>query len=159
MNSNALLQFGIFLVVLMALAKPLGEYLGKVLERDATPLDRLAGPAGFSFPAEMGLAERLKIIQGRLEAGDPQARLIFESIGVYLGYALPWYAEFYDLRHVMILGRVTSGSGGDLILARAREVLALEFPQLAGLAIALPDEQNRRVGQAVAAASLPQMEH
>jgi K+-transporting ATPase ATPase A chain len=44
MTAGALLQFVLFLLVLLALAKPLGEYLGRVLERDTTPLDRVLGP-------------------------------------------------------------------------------------------------------------------
>jgi len=88
--------------------------------------------------------------------GDPRARAIFETIGTYLGYTLPWYAEFYDMEHAMILGRVTSGEGGEIILAKAKEVLAAEFPEVAkAISIFLPDEKSRRVGQAVAAASLP----
>jgi predicted NBD/HSP70 family sugar kinase len=119
-------------------------------------VNRLARLAGVDFPAQMGLPERLKEVQKRMELGDPAMRAIFESIGVYLGYAIPWYAEFYDLRHAMILGRVTSGTGGEVILARAREVLESDFPEIAQqVSLFLPDEQSRRVGQAVAAASLP----
>jgi len=119
-------------------------------------VDRLARMAQLRFAPGLGLPERLKVVQQRLELGDPAARAVFESIGVHLGYALPWYAEFYDFDHLMILGRVTSGAGGETILARAREVLAQEFPELAGrIAIFLPDERSRRVGQAAAAASLP----
>jgi len=119
-------------------------------------VNRLAQQAGIPFPAEMSLPERLKVVQTRMEQGDAAARAIFESIGVYLGYTLPWYAEFYDLDHAMILGRVTSGAGGEVILSRAREVLALDFPEIAARTdLFLPDERSRRVGQAVAAASLP----
>jgi len=119
-------------------------------------VDRLAGPAGLAFPAELPLPERLKAVQTLMAQGDPGARLIFETIGAYLGYTLPWYAEFYDLEHAMILGRVTSGEGGEVILAKAKEILAAEFPGIAGrISIFLPDEKSRRVGQAVAAASLP----
>jgi predicted NBD/HSP70 family sugar kinase len=119
-------------------------------------VNRLAGPAGIAFPETMAIPDRLKDIQARLERGDGAAREIFETIGVYLGYTLPWYREFYDLKHAMILGRVTSGPGGELILAKAREVLAAEFPLMAGqVSLFLPDEKSRRVGQAVAAASLP----
>ena len=119
-------------------------------------LDRLAGPAGFAFPPGMALPERLRDVQERLARGDSAAREFFLTIGAYLGYTLPWYAEFYDLEHAMILGRVTSGEGGELILARAREVLEAEFPDLAArVQVFLPDEKSRRVGQAVAAASLP----
>ncbi|MBI1753801.1 MAG: ROK family protein [Acidobacteria bacterium] len=119
-------------------------------------VDKLAGPAGLSFPADMGLPERLKEVQALMAKGEPAARAIFETIGAYLGYTLPWYAEFYDLEHAMILGRVTSGEGGEIILAKAKEVLAAEFPEVAkAISIFLPDEKSRRVGQAVAAASLP----
>jgi len=119
-------------------------------------VDKLAGPAGMTFPADMGLPERLKEVQALMAKGDAAARAIFETIGTYLGYTLPWYAEFYDMEHAMILGRVTSGEGGEIILAKAKEVLTAEFPDVAkAISIFLPDEKSRRVGQAVAAASLP----
>ena len=122
-------------------------------------VNRLAQLAGLPFPAELGLPERLKTVQERMEGGDAIAHAIFESIGVYLGYTLPWYAEFYDLDHAMILGRVTSGAGGEVILSRAREVLLAEFPEVAArVSLFLPDEKSRRVGQAVAAASLPMVQ-
>ncbi|HRT31616.1 MAG TPA: ROK family protein, partial [Anaerolineae bacterium] len=91
------------------------------------------------------------------EAGHAGARQIWESLGVYLGYSLAHYADFYsDCRHVLILGRCTSGSGGEIILREARAVLESEFPGLAEqLHLYLPDEKTRRVGQAIAAASLP----
>ena len=78
------------------------------------------------------------------------------TIGRYLGYTIAHYADFYDLKHLLILGRVTSGKGGDLILNGANEVLENEFPELAAkMNIQLPDEKSRRVGQSIAAASLP----
>ncbi len=117
---------------------------------------KLVGPAGLSFPAELPLPELLKQVQALADQGDAAALEIFRTIGVYLGYTLPWYAEFYDLSSAMILGRVTSGVGGELILSTAKEILASEFAELADrLEIFLPDERARRVGQAVAAASLP----
>jgi hypothetical protein len=77
-------------------------------------------------------------------------------MGIYLGYALAQYADFYDIKHVLILGRCTSGRGGDLILNGARQVLQSEFPELAAkINVQLPDEKSRRVGQSIAAASLP----
>jgi predicted NBD/HSP70 family sugar kinase len=119
-------------------------------------VNKLAGPAGLSFPKDMGLPERLLQVQSLMAQGAPAARAIFETIGVYLGYVIPWYAEFYDMEHAMILGRVTSGPGGELILAKAKAVLADEFPEIARkVALFLPDEKSRRVGQAVAAASVP----
>jgi predicted NBD/HSP70 family sugar kinase len=117
---------------------------------------RLAALAGFEFPAELGLPERLIEVQKAMAAGDPRARAIYETIGVCFGHALAHYADFYDLRHVLILGRVTSGEGGEVILERARAVLRAEFPELAErIALHTPDENNKRHGQAVAAASLP----
>jgi predicted NBD/HSP70 family sugar kinase len=118
---------------------------------------RLAPSVGITLPTGEGvsMAAQLRHVQTQLEAGHEGAVRIWETIGVYLGYALAHYAGFYDLKHVLILGRVTSGRGGPLILERAKAVLAAEFPDLAGLDIRLPDEKTRRVGQSIAAASLP----
>jgi predicted NBD/HSP70 family sugar kinase len=117
---------------------------------------RLMPAAGIEAPDGMGLPDRLKLVQARMADGDPRARRIYESIGVYLGYGVAHFAAFYDLRHVLVLGRVTSGPGGDLIVGRARDVLAAEFPELAErLQFHVPGEQDKRHGQAIAAASLP----
>ncbi|HTL73967.1 MAG TPA: ROK family protein, partial [bacterium] len=90
--------------------------------------------------------------------GDARAAKIYETIGVYLGYTIPHYAAFYDYRHMLILGRVTTGEGGDIVIAKAREVLRREFSEIAAkVQIHVPDEKSRRVGQAVAAASLPEL--
>ena len=115
---------------------------------------RLAPKVGLT-PEGDTKAARLKSIQAHLEAGHPGARQIWETIGVYLGYALAHYADFYDMDHVLILGRVTSGSGGPILIEKAQDVLRREFPELSHLNIQLPDEKSRRVGQSIAAASLP----
>ena len=88
-----------------------------------------------------------------MKKGDKLAKQIYEDIGVYLGYTLPYYAMFYDIKHVLLLGRVTSGEGGNVIISKANEVLATEFPELK-FKLEMPDEKNRRVGQSIAAASL-----
>lgn len=117
---------------------------------------RLAPAAGIEVPGELSPAKRLAFVQEKLEAGHEGAIRIWQSIGVYLGYGVAHYADFYDLRHVLLLGRCTSGSGGRLILEAAQQVLEREFPGLAAqITLHLPDEQSRRVGQAIAAASLP----
>ncbi len=117
---------------------------------------RLASAAGIEIDQSLGLADKLRSVQKLLHAGDERAAKIWQSIGVYTGYGVAHYADFYDLRHVLILGRVTSGDGGGIILEKAREVLSKEFPELAKkVALHLPDESTRRIGQAVAAASLP----
>ena len=109
-----------------------------------------------NFPKSMGLPERLVELQKKMAAGNPLAAQVYETIGTYVGYGVAHYADFYELKHVLILGRVTTGKGGDIILAKAKEVLQVEFPELAcKISIALPDEKSRRVGQSIAAASLP----
>jgi len=117
---------------------------------------RLAEGAGLALPRGVSNAERLKRALRLLAAGESRAVATWESIGVYVGYALAHYLEFYQAGHVLLLGRVTSGQGGELILEWARRVLEEEFPELASkVQLHLPDEWTRRLGQAVAAASLP----
>jgi predicted NBD/HSP70 family sugar kinase len=117
---------------------------------------RLLVPAGISLPPEMPLADKLKQVQRLMDQDDSRARGIFETIGIYLGYAVAHYAEFYPFQHLLILGRVTSGPGGDIILAKARHVLATEFrPVFEMVEFHVPDEKDKRHGQAIAAASLP----
>lgn len=118
--------------------------------------NRLLPAAGIVLPSAMGLPERLKEVQSLMATGDERAARIYETIGTYLGYTVQHYADYYEFRHLLILGRVTTGEGGEIILRRAKEVVAAEFPDLsARINIQLPDEKSRRVGQAVAAASLP----
>ncbi len=119
-------------------------------------VNKLLPAAGIVFPENLGLPERLKEVQGLMANGDERTARIYETIGVYLGYALAHYAGFYDCDDALILGRVTTGRGGDIVLEQARAVLKAEFPELAArLTLHVPDEKSRRVGQAVAAASLP----
>ncbi|MDD5679232.1 MAG: ROK family protein [Kiritimatiellae bacterium] len=121
-------------------------------------VNRLAAKAGIPLPDEKTLAERLKDVQTLMDNGDPRARAIFETIGVYFGYTVANYADFYDMAHLLMLGRVTSGSGGDVVLSTANRVLRQEFPEVADrVRLAVPDEASRRVGQAIAAASLPKL--
>ncbi|MBI5965230.1 MAG: ROK family protein [Chloroflexi bacterium] len=117
---------------------------------------RLAPKAGIQIPADVTDAEKLKSVQEKLETGHEGALKIWQSMGVYLGYGIAHYADFYDIKHVLILGRCTSGRGGDLLLEGAKKVFETEFPELIGkIELHLPDEKIRRVGQSVAAASLP----
>jgi len=119
---------------------------------------RLALAAGIDLPEEMPFADRLKAVQALMAAGDARARAIYQTIGAYLGYSIAWYAHWYDISHLLVLGRVTSGEGGGVIVEAARSVLADEFPELEGrIAISTPDEQFKRHGQAIAAASLPRI--
>jgi len=117
---------------------------------------RLAPAAGLEHPDHIPFAERLVEIQSLMERGDERARRIYETIGVYLGYSVAWYARWYEIRNLLILGRVTSGAGGEIIIETASQVVNEEFPELSGrLQMMTPDEKFKRHGQAIAAASLP----
>jgi predicted NBD/HSP70 family sugar kinase len=116
---------------------------------------KLAPRAGIELDENLTLAEKLKVVQKLMNEDDPRAIEVFSTIGVYLGYTLAYYSLFYDIKHLMLLGRVSSGKGGDLIIAKAKEVLNAEFKHLANINLFMPDEKARRVGQSIAAASLP----
>lgn len=117
---------------------------------------RLLPAAGIDAPADMGLPDKLKLVQQLMADGDDRATKIYETIGTYLGYGVAHFADFYDIEHVLVLGRVTSGTGGDVMLTGARAVLEAEFPELSKrIAFHVPDEKDKRHGQAIAAASLP----
>ena len=119
---------------------------------------KLAPRAGIRLEETLSPAEKLKVVQKLMESGSEQAQQVYRSIGTYLGHTLAYYYTLYGCKHVLLLGRVMSGKGGDLILAEAKRVLAEEYPQCDGkLLPALPDEKARRVGQSVAAASLPEI--
>lgn len=119
---------------------------------------KLAPYAGIELDENLSPAEKLKVVQGLMEKGDQNAADIYDTIGAYFGYAIAYYSEFYDIKHVLIMGRVTSGQGGQILLSRAQEVLDKEFPELASrMELHIPDEKSRRVGQSVAAASLPRI--
>ena len=119
---------------------------------------KLAPAAGIELDENASPAEKLKVVQGLMAEGDERAKAIYETIGTYFGYTIAYYCEFYDIKQVLIMGRVTSGEGGVILLERAKEVLKTEFPELAEkVTLNIPDEKARRVGQSVAAASLPKI--
>ncbi len=119
---------------------------------------KLAPRAGIELDASLSPAEKLKVVQGLMEAGDDRAAKVYASIGTYLAHALALYYDFYEFKHVLLLGRVMSGKGGDLVLDTCKRVLADEYPEIAGKVFpSLPDEKFRRVGQSAAAASLPEI--
>jgi len=117
---------------------------------------RLLPVAGIEAPSDLGLPEKLKLVQKLMAESDYRAKKVYQTLGTYLGYGVAHFADFYDCQHVLVLGRVTSGSGGDDIVNGAREVLKVEFPELASrITFHVPDEKEKRHGQAIAAASLP----
>jgi predicted NBD/HSP70 family sugar kinase len=119
---------------------------------------RLAPKVGFAFEPNATPGEKLKAVQEAFKKGERKLAAVFESIGVYLGYAVLHYARFYAIKHVLLLGRVTSGEGGDILLKTARKVMKAEDPKAAkAITLHVPDEATRRVGQAIASASLPEL--
>ena len=128
----------------------------KYFSQDA--VNKLAPRAGIELDESLTPAEKLKVVQGLMAQDDPRAAAVFKDIGIYLAYAVVQYCQFYDIHHLMLLGRVMSGKGGDLILSTCNDVLKDEFPALAEkVNVMLPDEKTRRVGQSAAAASLPEI--
>ena len=119
---------------------------------------KLAPRAGIELNGDDAPAQKLKAVQALMESGDSRAEAVYRSIGVYLGHTLAFYHSFYGLKYVLLLGRVMSGRGGDIILDTCKAVLAEEYPEVADKIVPpLPDEKARRVGQSVAAASLPEI--
>lgn len=119
---------------------------------------KLAPAAGIELEDTLTPAEKLSAVQALAQQGDARAEKIFASIGVYLAHTIPLYCRFYDVHHLIVLGRVMSGQGGNWILDTCLRVLREEYPQIAArVQVMLPDEKTRRIGQSVAAASLPEI--
>lgn len=114
----------------------------------------LAGKLGIAFPEDMKLPERLLEVQRLMAAEDARAIRLYTLVGEHLGHSVPWYREFYDYDNLLMLGRVTSGRGGEIILATARETVRKHYPECVTVNIFMPDEKAKRLGQAVAAAAL-----
>jgi predicted NBD/HSP70 family sugar kinase len=119
---------------------------------------RLLPVAGIESDPETPLPERLALLQRLMASGDTRAVSVYETIGTYLGYALLEYRDYYEFEHLLLLGRVTTGPGGDVVNARAREVIEAEAPGAAAtIRFHNVSERDKRHGQAVAAASLPEV--
>ncbi len=117
---------------------------------------RLLAPAGIQVEPSMSVPEQLVVLQELMADGDPRATRVYETIGTYLGYALLEYLDSYDFGHLLLLGRVTTGAGGDVIADRARAAMGAEDPAAAAaVTFHTVSEREKRHGQAVAAASLP----
>lgn len=122
-------------------------------------LDRLLPAAGIEADPAAPLPERLVLLQQLMGRGDDRAATVYKTIGAYLGYALLEYRGSYDFDHVLVLGRVTTGRGGGVILARAGDVLGAEAPEIRStMTFHAVSERDKRHGQAVAAASLPALD-
>ena len=130
------------------------QYFSQQAVARLIPLSGLPVDTSLSFP------KQLVQVQEAMKQGDDRAAKIYQTIGVYLGYAMAQFKETYDYRYLLTLGRVTTGEGGQIILDEARNVLKLEFPELdSQLKFHVPDEKEKRHGQAIAAAGLPRVEN
>lgn len=119
---------------------------------------KLAKSAGIELDEDLSPANKLKTIQHMMSYGDSKAESIYLTMGSYLAYGIAYYSLFYKIQVILILGRVTSGRGGEIMVEVAKAILNDEFPELARtIDLVLPDEHNRRVGQSIAAASLPEI--
>ena len=119
---------------------------------------KLAPRAGIELDESASPAEKLKAVQALMAEDDPRAKKVYESIGCYLGHTLPYYYQTYGFRYVLLLGRVMSGKGGDILIETCEKVLKDEYPDIADkFQLKLPDEYFRRVGQSMAVASLPKL--
>ncbi len=133
-----------------------GDYGVGAMAFSQQAVNWLAEKFGFKFPKSMKLPERLKVVQAAMEKGDEKALKVYLQIGRFLAHAVPWYNEFYDYENLMILGRVTSGLGGSVILESAKAMLKEVYPEWAEkIDLFMPDEKARRLGQSVAAAQIP----
>merc|ERR1711862_703457 len=135
--------------------------MGYLVQRGATKLAAKAGvevPANYVYPhpdmctiKHEDHAQCLKLIQKSMAdpAKEPEVRKLYETVGVYLGYALAQYSEFYKIDHLMILGRVSKGEGGDLMMATAKKVLETEFPEIPAITFHTADDHFKLLANAL----------
>jgi predicted NBD/HSP70 family sugar kinase len=121
-------------------------------------LRRLMPAARIDVEPRTPLPDQLLLLQRLMSGDDQRARSVYATIGTELGYALLEYRHFYDVEHVLLLGRLTSGAGGQVLTDAAIDVLRAEDPAAAaGITFQSVSELDKRHGQAVAAASLPSL--
>src|SRR5258705_3164798 len=82
--ASGLLQIGIYLVVLLAVAKPLGGYMARVYEGQPTFLDRLLRPVERAIYRACGVEPA----EGMTWKTYAIAMLLFNALGVLVVYAL-----------------------------------------------------------------------
>lgn len=83
---------------------------------------KLAKASGMNLTGETD-ALQFKGVLEALHQGSPEARQIFKDMGIYLAYALMYYREFYEIKHVVLGGGVMASLHGQIILESAREAL------------------------------------
>ena len=117
---------------------------------------KLAKSAGIGLDGYETPALKLEAVQRLLADGHDGATRIFRSIGCYLGHTAPLYNDIYGTDAILLLGRVMSGEGGNIVGEAARKILKEEYPDTE-IELLVPDEKTRRLGQSACAASLPEL--
>lgn len=97
------------------------------------------------------LANKLKEIQRLAEEGNDIVLSAYHDIGLYLGEALRFFYEFYHFESVLLLGRVMSGRGGEIIKDIANKYLLENGLKIDFIS---PDEDFIRLGQSYIVSSL-----
>lgn len=119
---------------------------------------RLGPLAGIPLHEGEKFPEFLLRVQRAMEKGEPSAQKIYQTLGCYLGYTIPYWRRRYDFTQLLLLGRVMSGPGGELIQQTASEILQQAYPQIGDdFSFLAVNERDKRHGQAIAAASLPSL--
>jgi len=119
---------------------------------------RLASEAGIQTSSDLTPAQQLQSIQSAAHFGDERALAVFRRIGQYLGETLPFWRLFYEFDQLLLLGRVVSGIAGECIVCEAERIMKERgMDSDCRVEIHVPDETFKRHGQAIVAASIPQL--
>jgi potassium-transporting ATPase potassium-binding subunit len=84
MTSNALLQIGLYLAVLLLLVKPLGSYMARVYEGEPVLIGKLLGPLERFLYRAAGVKPETEMTW----KGYAVAMLLFNTAGIFVVYAL-----------------------------------------------------------------------
>lgn len=118
---------------------------------------RLSESAGITFKEGLSQAEKLKVVQRLAQENDPRIDVVFNDIGIYLGYAIAYYSEFYKIDYLLLLGRALVGRGGKIVKDVAERVLRDEFSHLKHIQIILPSDEKLKLQQSVVASTLTEI--
>jgi len=128
-----------------------GRVKGWLNELHFAPVDLNLKAPPDSWSGDIGVGTTYFCQDGVIRLGE-KINIIFKR-----GHTAAMYHDMYRMKHILLMGRVVSGKGGELIISEAQKVLSEDYPDIT-VNMTLPDEKARRVGQAFAAASLPELD-